>query len=302
VNVNILVGVDGSASSLAAVDLAAQEAMWRGATLRIVHAFAWPYMHVPLGPSEVGPPSGGLRHAAERIVSDAMERADSVLKSASSGFAEIAVTGDVIDGFAAATMLAEGESASLIVLGDRGLGGFTGLLIGSVAVQVSAHATRPVLICRGRPDPAGPVVVGVDVTDPSSAAIDLAFDEASLRHAPLTAIAAVTHAPVTAPGGMPLVGYDDDELTGEARLRLRSILARARDAHPDVPVVAEVVHGRPRRVLANATATAALIVVGSHGRGAAEGLILGSVSQAVMRRAACPVAVTPTAAAAPEEP
>jgi nucleotide-binding universal stress UspA family protein len=112
----VVVGVDGSASSLAAVDLAAHEATLRRRPLRIVHAFIWPYLHVPLGPSPYGPPEGGLRHQAERILGDAHARAHAAAP-------EVLVHGELITGEAAAVLHDCSRTAELIVIGDRGLGG-----------------------------------------------------------------------------------------------------------------------------------------------------------------------------------
>ncbi|MDW4911712.1 universal stress protein, partial [Streptomyces sp. ADMS] len=74
----VVVGVDGSASGLAAVEAAAREAELRGAGLRVVHAFIWPAMHVPLGPSLLGPPEGGIRNMVERLLAEGVERARAV--------------------------------------------------------------------------------------------------------------------------------------------------------------------------------------------------------------------------------
>src|SRR5581483_6473007 len=90
----VVVGVDGSPTSLAAVDLAATEAALRRRPLHVVHAFAWPYLNVPLGPSAFGPPEGGLRHEAERVVATAMCRARAADP-------DLAVSGQVLIGYPA---------------------------------------------------------------------------------------------------------------------------------------------------------------------------------------------------------
>src|SRR5262245_763540 len=113
----VVVGVDGSASALAAVREAVREAAWRGCGLRIVHAFIWPLMHVDVGASEAVP-EGGLRHDAERILAEATAAA-----KAANGRVE--VTADLVTGGPAGVLLAAARAAQLLVLGDRGLGGFT---------------------------------------------------------------------------------------------------------------------------------------------------------------------------------
>src|SRR6185369_1682014 len=117
----VLVGVDGSPSSLDAVRLAARLAGERSRRLRIVHAFIWPLLNVPLGPSPIGPVEGGLANEADRIVKEAMAAA----QAAAPG---LEVAGDVIVGAAAPALLHAARESHLVVLGDRGLGGFTSML------------------------------------------------------------------------------------------------------------------------------------------------------------------------------
>jgi nucleotide-binding universal stress UspA family protein len=127
----VVVGVDGSVHGLAAVDLAAREAALRDRPLKVVHAFVWPYLEPPLESAGPGP-----RAAAERIVAEGAARA----AKAAPG---VHVSRALITGRPAAVLIQESATAAMVVLGDRGLGGFAGLLVGSVAVQVSAHAACP---------------------------------------------------------------------------------------------------------------------------------------------------------------
>ncbi|MQA06662.1 MAG: universal stress protein, partial [Streptosporangiales bacterium] len=140
----IVVGIDGSEDGLQAVRWAAREAALRGHALRIVHAFIWPMMNVPLGPSPVGPQEGGLRHEAEGFVGEAIALARSTAP-------DVAITGDIVTGSAVPTLVDESHHAELVVVGSRGLGGFSGLLVGSVGVGTAAHASCPVVIVRGVP-------------------------------------------------------------------------------------------------------------------------------------------------------
>lgn len=139
----VVVGVDGSSSALDAVRLATIEARWRDCPLKIVHAFIWPWLNVPLGPLQEGPADGGLRHDAERILAGALEVARETGPS-------VRVSTELITGAAAPVLLHEAKSADLIVLGARGLGGFTGLLLGSVSQQVLHHCASPILIVPHR--------------------------------------------------------------------------------------------------------------------------------------------------------
>lgn len=282
----VVVGVDGSVGCLPAVDLAAEEATLRRRPLRLVHAFIWPYLRVPLGPSPYGPPEGGLRHEAERVVADASARAHAASPDA-------AVHGELITGEAAAVLLAASRTAALVVVGDRGLGGFTGLLVGSVAVHLAAHATCPVLVARGSAEPAGPVLLGVDGSPANEPAVRFAFEEASLRGVPLVAMHAWTHPVSTGPGDMLPLVYDAAEVeSAEARV-LAEALAGWCDKFPDVVVHRRLTHAGAREALIEATHRAQLVVVGTRGRGGFKGLLLGSVSHAVLHHAGCPVAVVP---------
>jgi nucleotide-binding universal stress UspA family protein len=282
----VVVGVDGSDSSLAAVDLAAREATLRQRPLSIVHAFIWPYLHVPLGPSPYGPPEGGLRHQAERILADAYARARAVAP-------QLPIHGELITGEAAAVLRGCSRTAELVVIGDRGLGGFTGLLLGSVAVQLAAHATSPIIVARGSADPDAPVLLGVDGSPANDPAVGFALEEATLRGVPLTALHTWTHPVSTGPGDMLPLVYDVADVEAEETRVLAEALAGWHDKYPDVVVHRELTHAGARKALIDATHRAQLVVVGTRGRGGFTGLLLGSVSQAVLHHAACPVAVVP---------
>jgi nucleotide-binding universal stress UspA family protein len=280
----VLVGVDGSDASRAAIDLGVREARLRGRPLRLVHAFVWPLLRVHLGPSPEGPPDGGLAAEADRILGEA-------LADARSAGADLAVTGEVIDGAPAPVLLAEARHAELVVLGDRGLGGFTGLLVGSVAVQVAAHAPGPVLVARGEMPEQGPVVVGVDGSADSELAVEFAFQEAAARNAELVALHAWYGSPPRRiEDELPLI-YNAEDVQAEQVRQLAEAIAKARSRFPAVTVAEVVRHGRPARTLVEAAAGAQLVVVGARGRGGFTGLLLGSVSQAVLHHAPCPVAI-----------
>jgi len=288
---SVVVGVDGSASSLAAVDVAAREAQLRGLPLRVVHAFVWPYLGAPLGPSPYGPPEGGLQNDAERLLAEAVQQAARAVPG-------LDVESEIVTGGATAVLLEESPAAALVVLGDRGLGGFTGLIVGSVAVQLTAHAHCPVLVVRGRPNPSGPLVLGVDGSPEAWPAVLQAFDEASLRGAELVALHAWLD-PVPAQLGdvLPVV-YDVDQVEAEEMRLLAEAVAGCRERYPDVVVHEELVRARARDALMERSAQAQLLVVGSRGRGGVRGLLLGSVSQDALHEADCPVLVVPSPASA----
>jgi nucleotide-binding universal stress UspA family protein len=280
---SVVVGVDGSESSLDAVRLAAREAALRKRPLLVVHAFVWALMRVPLGPHPLGPPDGGLRNQAERLVAEAVEEARRAAP-------EVPVTARSVDGGVAPVLLAEASDAHMVVLGDRGLGGFTGLLVGSVAVQVAAHATCPVVVAKGRQHPNGPVVVGVDESAVSDHAVGFAFEEASLRNAPLVAIH-TWHFPTPTEFGDPLPLVYDQEIAAAGERVLSEALAGWGERYPDVAVTRRVHRSQPAKALVDESDRAQLVVVGARGRGGFTGLLLGSVSQSVLHHSRCPVAV-----------
>jgi nucleotide-binding universal stress UspA family protein len=193
------------------------------------------------------------------------------------------------------TLVKESRDAALVVLGSRGLGGFSGLVLGSTAVEVAARAQCPVAVVRGQEAPAdGPVVVGVDGTPVGEAAIAFAFAEASARGADLVAVHAWTDLVIEAAylGGAAALDFAPIEQQAEEVLAER--LAGWQEKYPDVRVTREVVRDRPTAALLRHAEHAQLVVVGSRGRGGFRGLLLGSTSQHLLHHAPCAVTVVRT--------
>jgi nucleotide-binding universal stress UspA family protein len=280
----VVVGVDGSPSALDAVRVAAREAAARHRPLRVVHAFSWPLLGTPLGPVPGGPPDAGLQQRAGCLLDEAVDEARKVST-------EVTVTGEVLDGAPVAVLRRESRDAALLVLGHRGLGGFAELLVGSVAVQVTARADCPVLVVRGEARADGPVVVGVDGSPLSREAIGFAFAEAAQRGTTLVAVHAWLYPAPVGPGDIVPLVYDVDGLVADEERVLVESLAGWSERYPEVPVQHRLVAGVPARVLVEESTDAQLTVVGAHGRGALGGLLLGSVSHAVLHHARSPLAV-----------
>lgn len=280
----IVVGVDGSVSATAAVEWAAQDAARKGVPLHIVCVVEpWPHSVADLFPAtpEVG---DTLVHSAGRVLSEAETVARRHLP-------EGAVTTEMIEGHPAEVLREQGEKAAQIVLGSRGLGGFSGAVVGSVSGHVAGHTPGAVVVVR--PDsPAAAreeVVVGVDDSPQCDAALAYAFEQARLRGVPLRAVQA-WQIPVHAYA--PDITYGmDDEIRRAQREIVTGKLDRLTSENPAVEVINDFQAAHPVDALIKASENADLVVVGSHGRGAIGALLLGSVSRALLHHAHCPVAV-----------
>ncbi|ELS50559.1 putative UspA domain-containing protein [Streptomyces viridochromogenes Tue57] len=153
------------------------------------------------------------------------------------------------------------------------------------------------LVVRGRPAPAGPVLLAVDGSPAAHGAVEFAFAQASLHGTDLVALHAWsthTERAYDGPGDPPFVTYDEDRLRDEEQRVLAEALGGLGERYPDVTVHRRLVRGRIRHTLIEASADAGLVVVGARGRGGFTGLLLGSVSQALLHHAHCPVAVVRT--------
>jgi nucleotide-binding universal stress UspA family protein len=290
----VVVGVDGSPMALGAVRWAAREARRRGLAVRLVEAFAWSDT-VPL---DGVIPTQDYRETLLRSMQDQVNKAAAVAEEAAPG---IHVDKQVVAGYPARVLRAESERAALLVTGGRGVGGVLGLLVGSVAVTMAVHAACPVVVVpetEDEPEPADlPVVVGVDGSSHSEAAVAFAYETASLRGAPLVAVHAWSDLLFDAEV-VPMMDWEAIE-AGEQEV-LAERLAGWAEEFPDVSVTRVVVQDRPAHALLEQAARAQLVVVGSRGRGRLPALVLGSVSHAVLNRARCPVAVVRAETAEPE--
>lgn len=284
----IVVGVDGSERCQHAVRWAADEARRVGTGLRLVHS-----VKAPLG----YPPGHVDWHELRTSLEDQgrgwLEQAREAAERTAPGLSVELV---LDTGSATATLLAESRHAEQLVLGSRGLGGFTGLLVGSTSVETAAHAHCPVVVVRGRETPDappldGPVVVGVDGTPVGEAAIAFAFAEASRRETDLVAVHAWTDLVLEAAYTGSGAALYFTPMAQQAEETLGERLAGWQEKYPDVNVVREVVREHPTGALLRRAEHARLVVVGSRGRGGFKGLLLGSTSQHLLHHAACPVAV-----------
>ncbi|MFF4150431.1 universal stress protein [Streptomyces sp. NPDC001651] len=287
----VVVGVDGSPSSLTAVETAAREARAHGVALRVVHAFGRPPARIPAGGRPWEPASAaGVPQLIDGTLGEAEQRAHAAAPGVQADH-EV-VVGDPVE-----VLEIESHTASMIVVGSRGLGRFGTLLVGSTAGQLAAHASCPVLVVRGDPRPAGPVLLAVDGSPAARGAVEFAFSQATRHGTDLVALhvwSNRTERAYASPADPPFVTYDEGRLHDEEERVLAEALGGMGDLYPDVRVERRLVRGRVRHTLIEAGADAGLLVVGARGRGGFTGLLLGSVSQAVLHHAPCPVAVVRT--------
>ncbi|MFF9641600.1 universal stress protein [Kitasatospora aureofaciens] len=279
----VVAGIDGSPASTAAAQWAAEEARRRGATLRLVHAWPW----LTDGVSSYAEPDD-LPAAAQRILTEA---ADTVREA----HPELTVRTDAVLDAPVDGLVAAGAEADLLVLGSRGRGGFTGLLLGSVSMAVAGRSGTPVVVVRDTGQghgPSGEVVVGVDAHAPEEEVLAFAFREAALRGARIRAVHGWDLPPLFGYAGGAVPATEVEQLEAlEAKL-LTLALAGQREQHPAVEVVEDVRLGAARG-LVETSAEAALVVVGRRRRSIELGPRLGRVAHAALHHAEAPVAVVP---------
>ncbi|MDF3301491.1 universal stress protein [Streptomyces tropicalis] len=282
----LVVGVDGSVPSLRAVDWAADEAALRGAPLRLVYASLWEPYDLPLLARDLGRPSG--QECAQRLVDAAGRRACARRPG-------LSVTAEAPAEEPEYFLVQAARTAAAVVVGGPGHGGITGLLPGSVALFVAAHAPCPVIVLPGPHDggglpPAPHARIAVGVADASGSAVRFAAAEARLRGVPLVAVRAWRGGPHETPGRPP--GTGEPERSHEERAAA-ALEAALRDVPPEVKTEPRTVRGPARRALLAVAETSDLLVVGARRPTGHVGPRLGRVTHAVLHHAACPVAVVP---------
>ncbi|MFD8736065.1 universal stress protein [Streptomyces sp. NPDC059618] len=286
-NLPIVVGVDGSESSMRAVDWVVDEATLRGAPLRLVYASLWERYEGRSLAEDLHKPLEQV--TAEDIVRTAGQRAR--LRRP-----ELEISTDVLPEEPEYALVREGRQAAALVLGTRGRSGLAEMLLGSVSLTVAAHANCPVIVLRGSHDDKvragkrGRVVVGVGEKSWDSAALRFAVQEAKLRRASLDAVRA-WRCPAHESTDHPLPASEPARLhEAHATEILDKVLE---NAPADVDLSRRAVEGPVRRVLLDASHDADLLVVGARRSREHLGLQLGRVAHAVLHHSACAVAVVP---------
>jgi nucleotide-binding universal stress UspA family protein len=283
----ILVGIDGSACGVAALDWAAAEAHLRGVALTLVHAYPASWVGVSPEYFLMTDPAGPT---APRFVEEALTRV-------TVAWPRLAVSVRTVADPPAHALVAMSENAALVVVGAHGRSAVGRLLLGSVSQHVATHAHCPAVVVRGTPrDPAWPVAVGLDDSDAARAALAVALDEAALRDVPLLVVHSWQEPPHASYGAWAPPAGLEDSMREAAEGFVAESLAACPDTHPDLDVRARVVKGHPVTAVLEAAHHAQLLVVGSHGRGAFPGMAFGSVTTAALHGSDCPVLVVPRSA------
>jgi nucleotide-binding universal stress UspA family protein len=285
---HLVVGIDGSEESAVALRWAMMQAARRQYSVKLVYALLIPVVSDAYGMvmtrpdvDELSAYSKGLLHAAAEVAC----RIDP----------SVEVSTSLREGPPAAVLIDESKTAAGLVVGTRGLGAISGKVLGSVSVRVAVKACCPAYVIPPEWDPvvcsSDPVVVGVDGSEHSLAALRLAIEEAKLCRVPLKAVIAYHVGRLARPVEPDLIAQLDSSERAQAKNTVEQAIAKLGTAVEDVRIDIEVVDGKPAEALVEAGKQAILTVVGSRGRGAITRALLGSVSRAVMQATARPLAV-----------
>lgn len=286
----VVVAVDGSDASKQAVRWAANTANKRGIPLRLASSYTMPQFLYAEG---MVPP----QELFDDLQAEALEKIDEARAIAHEVAPDIKIGHTIAEGSPIDMLLEMSKSSTMIVMGSRGLGGLSGMVMGSVSGAVVSHASCPVVVVRedsavNEDTKYGPVVVGVDGSEVSQRATEFAFAEAEARGSELIAVHTWMDMQVQASlAGLAAAQQQWDDVEREQTEMLLARIQPLLEQYPNVPVKKVITRDRPVRALSEASEGAQLLVVGSHGRGGFKGMLLGSTSRALLQSAPCPMMV-----------
>jgi nucleotide-binding universal stress UspA family protein len=261
----IVVGVDGTAGSLAALDLAAGEAHRRRLPLQLLTVRS-PGANFP-----------GLADTLRRVCAE---------------WPGLTVTARTPPGDPAEVLLAASRSATIVVVGRRDSDSPPGPR--SVCAQVAAHSLCPtILVPNDAPDSTdAPVMLGLGMSPEDGAAIGFGFDEAALRGVPLLAVHVWAGVPAAAVGAISPFAYDVHRAESAADRMVAAELSGWAEKYPDVTVDRMPLYdANPVRTLLDASALAGLVVIGARRYGRRSSQLLGQVARNLIQHATRPVAI-----------
>ena len=280
---NVVVGVDGSSASDAAVRWAAREAMMRVAPIKLINVVAPTLASSAMAPNHTITQGEELR--ARQILKEAGRIVEQLAGEKRPDIHTQRQYAGVVP-----TLVEASNDAQMVVVGSSRRAFGRGML-GPVIAGLLHHANCAVTVV---PDPESaqheigdaPVLVGIDGSTASEGAAAVAFDQASRRGVPLLALLAWSDV-----GVFPILGMDLRTYRDKAAELLSERLAGWRECYPDVQVQSRLVCDVPDRWLVDESRNAQLVVLGSGGRGGYAGMHLGSVTSTVVRSAHVPVIV-----------
>lgn len=276
----VVVGLDGSPSAERALEWAIAQAQLESRQLTLAHGVD------PSGSVWIDPAGIDHRAVLEALQSDAEVTLEHAREQVARRAPDLAVHQVIRMSDARVTLLELSDQAAIVVVGSRGRGPIKTLLLGSVSLAVSREARCPVVVVRpGNPGVVrNGVLVGADGTARSLATLEFAYRQASLHQLPLT----IMHC-----FGDTRVGTDEEPAASDVRLVLAESLAGLGEKFPDVQARTELVRGMADERLVRASQRMDLVVVGAHHGGTLTTLLYGSIANAVLEHATCPVAIVP---------